>query len=384
MFYYLKSVWLFGRIILPMTQVSGLYLHVPFCKHLCNYCDFYKVKLESGRNQIEEFHQFLKKSWERHESLMREQNVSWGVLDTIYLGGGTPSLWGISGAQFFRELLKNVKASSPEFTMEVDPGTWDTEMISAWKETGLNRISIGTQSLDPKFLKIMDRVHSLEDSHSLLEFCRKGDWNFSLDFLLGIPHSQSEKRDIKRELDSLLSYGPKHISLYILNARSKYPLIDSLPEDDYIRDEYLFVSEYLRSKGFHHYEVSNFALPGYESRHNLKYWKGESVAALGPTGTGYFSLGEKKAFRYAWKVSRPDFQPEKLGEKELGLERIYLGLRLSEGWRPEHLSNDLSELFEEWRQKGYGKWNGERFILNSLGFVMLDSLMDDLFRKKLA
>ena len=368
-----------------MTQVSGLYLHVPFCKHLCNYCDFYKQKLDADRDQIEEFHQFLRGSWIRHEKLMDEQNVTWGPLDTVYLGGGTPSLWGVRGADFFREfLLTRLTLVNPEFTMEVDPGTWTVEMMRAWKDVGLNRISIGTQSLDPKFLKIMDRIHSLEETHSLLEFCRSGDWNFSLDFLLGIPHSQTGKRDIIKELDELLKYQPKHMSLYILNARSKYPLVDHIPDDEYIREEYLLVSEYLRSKGFHHYEVSNFALPGFESRHNQKYWRGESVGALGPTGTGYFSGSDNKAFRYIWKVMSPEIQPEPLGENEVNLERIYLSLRTSDGWRPGKTSVELVELFEEWQTRKYGLWNGEIMKLNSLGFVMLDSLMDDLFRRKLA
>lgn len=368
-----------------MTQVSGLYLHVPFCKHLCNYCDFYKQKLDSDRDQIEEFHQFLRGSWIRHEELLREQKLNWAPLDTVYLGGGTPSLWGIRGAEFFRSFfLSHLSLNSPEFTMEVDPGTWTPEMIKAWKDVGLNRISIGTQSLDPKFLKIMDRIHSLEETHAILQYCSEGNWNFSLDFLLGIPHSQTGKRDIVKELDELLKYNPKHMSLYILNARSKYPLVDHIPDDQYIREEYLLVSEYLRAKGFHHYEVSNFALPGFESRHNQKYWRGESVGALGPTGTGYFSQGNNRAFRYIWKVTSPEIQPEPLGESELRLERIYLSLRTSDGWKPANPSAELVQLFKEWQSSGHGAWDGEIMRLNSLGYVMLDSLMDDLFRKKLA
>jgi oxygen-independent coproporphyrinogen-3 oxidase len=316
---------------------------------------------------------------------MQEQQAKWGTLDSIYLGGGTPSLWGTRGAEFFQHfLLKKLQVNRPEFTMEVDPGTWNEDMITAWKENGLNRISIGTQSLDPKFLKIMDRIHSLEETHALLDFCHKGNWNFSLDFLLGVPHSKSEKRDIINELDELLKYRPKHISLYILNARSKYPLVEQIPDDEYIREEYLKVSEHLREKGFHHYEVSNFALPGFESRHNLKYWNGESVAALGPTGTGYFAKTNDSAFRYIWKVSEPEIQPENLTAKELNLERIYLGLRTSQGWKPETVSSKLIDQFTGWEKQSYGKWTGERMILNSLGFVMLDSLMDDLFRKNLA
>lgn len=361
-----------------MTQVSSLYLHVPFCLHLCNYCDFYKRKLDSRTEQFEDFHQFLKNSVVRHDELLRSHGFEWATLDTVYLGGGTPSLWGAEGATFFKDFIQpGPLAPNVEFTMEIDPGTWTEEMLTAWKGVGLNRISIGTQSLDKTFLQIMDRVHSLEDSFKFLEYLQKENWNYSLDFLLGIPHSKAKNRDIKNELDLLLAYKPKHISLYILNARQKYPHIMHLPDDDYIREEYLFVSEYLKSKGFHHYEVSNFALPGFESRHNMKYWKGESVGALGPTGTGYLAISPEKALRYKWKVTSPDCEIEELGEKELGIEKDYLSLRISDGWKPEPWT---ACLIKSWEQQGYATQKGEKVQLTALGFLMLDSLMDDLFR----
>lgn len=367
-----------------MTQVSSLYLHVPFCKHLCNYCDFYKRKLEPGSAQFEEFHQFLKDSVVRHEKLLSETNAQWAPLETVYLGGGTPSLWGERGAAFFQqEILKHSPITPDcEFTMEVDPGTWTPEMIQSWKVIGMNRISIGTQALHPEFLKIMDRDHTLEESFSLLKYCQDNNWNFSLDFLLGIPFSQEKNRDIIKELDLLLKFQPKHISLYILNARSKYPHIQNMPDDEYIGEEYLKVSEHLRSHGFHHYEVSNFALPGYESKHNLKYWKSESVAALGPTGTGLVHLQKDEAIRYKWKVSTAEVEIENLGKSELDLENQYLQLRTSMGWRPAVLTPSLKAVFLRWQTKGLGVFDGERMILNPNGFIILDSLMDDIFAQE--
>ncbi len=365
-----------------MTQVSSLYLHVPFCKHLCNYCDFYKRKLENPTVQFEEFHRTLEAELKRHADLMETENVAWSPLETVYLGGGTPSLWGKDGADFFNDkILSQIKLKSgAEFTMEVDPGTWNEELILAWKKIGLNRISIGTQTLNLEFLKIMDRIHSKDESLNLLKYCQQNDWNFSLDFLLGIPFSKVKNRDIINELEELLTFKPKHISLYILNARNKYPHAQDLPDDDYIRDEYLKMSEFLISRGFHHYEVSNFALPGFESKHNLKYWRSESVAALGPTGTGLFRKNETTAVRYKWKVSQAEFEPENLGSAELELERTYLELRTSRGWKPKSTPDSLIELFTLWNSQGYGRWDQDRMRLNSLGFVMLDSLMDDLFK----
>lgn len=365
-----------------MTHVSSLYIHVPFCKHLCNYCDFYKKLYEPGSSQTEDFHQFLINSWAAHQTLMKTQQVSWSPLESVYLGGGTPSLWGPDGAKFLQQLIEPEVTTSAdcEFTMEVDPGTWTPEMIDAWKEVGLNRISIGTQTLSPVFLKIMDRSHTLMETHDLLKYCQQGNWNFSLDFLLGLPFSQAKNRNIQVELDELLSYRPRHISLYILNARSKYPHIQAMPDDEFIRDEYLLVSEYLRSLGFIHYEVSNFALPGFESRHNLKYWKGEGVAALGPTGTGYFPLSESSALRYKWKVTRPECELENLGPSELGIESIYLALRTNLGWTPKTVKPDLDCTLKSWEKNGYLESKTPKIKLSSRGYLMLDSLMDDLFR----
>ena len=259
--------------------------------------------------------------------------------------------------------------------MEVDPGTWTEEMLSAWQEVGLNRISVGTQSLNPEFLKILDRIHSLNDSLYFLKFLQKNQWNYSLDFLLGVPFSHEKKRDIKQELDLLLDHSPKHISLYILNARSKYPHIQHIPDDDYISEEYLFVSEYLRSLGFHHYEVSNFALPGFESKHNQKYWNGQGVAALGPTGTGYLAINDNKAIRYKWKVTKPEVEIEELGPTELLLEKTYLSLRTSLGLK---ITPERYPLYLDWIKKNYATEDNGFIKLNSSGFLILDSLMKDL------
>ncbi len=368
-----------------MTQVSSLYLHVPYCKHLCNYCDFYKKQFDQSKKQIEEFHQFLDNSLMRHQEILNSSTVEILPLETVYLGGGTPSLWGVEGAEFFRDhVLKEMPiGDNCEFTMEIDPGTWTQEMIDSWKKIGMNRISIGTQSLHPDFLKIMDRQHSLQESLDLLKFCQENDWNFSLDFLLGIPFSKEKKRDIISELDLLLAYRPKHISLYILNARSKYPHIQNIPDDEYISEEYLQVSDYLVSKGYHHYEVSNFALPGFESKHNLKYWRSESVMALGPTGTGYLNLSENSGLRYKWKVSQPEVEVEHLSQAEVELEKMYLLLRTSMGWSPERLSPQLEKLFEHWVSQRLGVYQSGKMILNPRGFIILDSLMSDIFNQEL-
>jgi len=360
-----------------MTNATSLYVHVPFCRHLCNYCDFYKVK-HSNSAELERFSQFLTSSWLHHKNLLTEQAVVIKSWETIYLGGGTPSLWGEKGALDFANLIKEIPTTNNcEFTMEVDPGTWTENLLKSWQDIGLNRISVGTQALDEKFLNILDRSHSLDESLNFLNFLNQHHWNFSLDFLLGAPFSIENKRDLKREIDLLLSYGPKHISLYILNARSKYPHLSAIPHDDYVRDEYLFVSDYLGSKGFIHYEVSNFALPGFESKHNQKYWRSETVLGLGPSAVGYLNLRSDFALRYKWKVSQPTFQLEELKTEEIELEKMYLSLRTLEGMPLNKLP---SQVTSSWISQGLAHISGERLILTPKGWVILDSLMDDIFR----
>lgn len=365
-----------------MTKVSSLYLHIPFCKHLCNYCDFYKKLYDPSLNQIEDFHQFLQNSWIRHEELFEKYSCHFSPLSTLYFGGGTPSLWGTKGAKFFEEWFRSkiILAPNCEFTMEVDPGTWNKEMICAWRDLGMNRISIGTQTLNPNFLKIMDRSHNLEETFELLKYCHDEKINFSLDFLLGLPYSKEKQRDIISELERLLEYSPKHVSLYILNSRQKYPHAQSLPDDQFIHDEYMLVANFLMKKGFNHYEVSNFALPGFESRHNMKYWSGQAVAALGPTGTGYLPISKHCAVRYKWKVIKADFELETLGASEIELESTYLGLRTNEGWAPELITSELKSLFANWESRKLGVFLEGKMKLNSRGFIILDSLMDELFR----
>jgi len=363
-----------------MTSVSSLYVHVPFCRHLCNYCDFYKQKFDNPRAQREEFSAYLRASWERHESIMRTRGVQWSELQTVYLGGGTPSLWDVEGAEVLASLWKErvSLSKSCEFTFEVDPGAWTHAGLLAWERIGVNRYSVGTQSLDAGYLRVLDRDHNRAQTFALLEHLRGK--NFSVDFLLGAPQVNKE-REVLRELAELLSYEPKHLSLYILQPAAGYKLKARIPTDEVVGREYLSVSEYLRSRGFNHYEVSNFSLPGFESKHNLKYWLGESVAALGPTGTGYFSLSKEQAYRYKWKPGRAEIEDEVLGVSELELERLYLRLRLNLPFVASEIMSSpvFSSLLVKWQGRGLVEGLDGAWRMRPQGWVVLDSLMDEVF-----
>lgn len=364
-----------------MTTVASLYVHVPFCRHLCNYCDFYKQKLERPRAQLEEFSTFLRASWKRHESILSEQKASWAPLETLYFGGGTPSLWGAEGAKDFAQYFQLGLSLSPdaEVTFEIDPGSWSEEGLLAWEELGVNRYSVGTQSLNEHYLKVLDRAHDRDQTFRLLE--RLKGKNFSVDFLLGAPEV-GQKREVIQELTELLSYGPKHVSLYILQPAAGYKLKTKIPDDEVTSSEYLAVSEFLRSRGFHHYEVSNFGLPGFESRHNLRYWMGENVAALGPTGTGYLASASESAFRYKWKPGSADIELEKLQKDELEMERLYLRLRLSRPFTSDELverPHFLEELLGRWQTRKLVINEGAAWRMQPAAWVILDSLINEYF-----
>ena len=333
------------------------------------------------------FETSLLEGYSELSKLLEKNNSSISALNTLYLGGGTPSLWDKRGAEFMKNFLleRNIKLSSgAEFTLEVNPGAWSREGLSAWQSTGVNRYSLGIQSLDSNFLKIIDRVHNIDDVFDTLNFFSSNELHFSVDFMLGLPFSEKYNRDIIAELSEILKFNPEHISLYILTTKAGYVHRDHLPGEEYIEGEYLAVANFLESHGFNHYEVSNFAKANKESKHNLKYWRSESVAALGASATGFL---KESATRYKWKVTKSEYSEEVLSSDELRLEEVYMGLRINQLYDLSKISKDLvrlGSLLDEWQGLDYLKERVEyRVSLNSKGFLLLDSLMNDLFKHEL-
>ena len=229
-----------------MEEVNSLYIHFPFCRHLCNYCDFYKHKLEA-KEQISEFELKVLAEIEANDIFLARNKAKISTLKSLYIGGGTPSLWSISGANFlYNNIIEKYGLEKDcEFTIEVDPGTWTIQEIDRWVEIGVNRFSIGIQSFDAKFLPILDRAHTMKEANELLEFMNERKYNYSIDLMLGLPYSLESKRDIEKEIELLLPFSPSHFSVYILKTRKNYALNDHLPSEDTIADEYLRACKYL-------------------------------------------------------------------------------------------------------------------------------------------
>lgn len=367
-------------------KIESLYLHFPFCKHLCNYCDFYKKVPKDRLIELVDFHYYLETSFLEHEKLIKTNGYSWGPLKTLYIGGGTPSLWGIEGSEFLKSFLKKHQielSSDCEFTLEVNPGSWNEKTLNQWESIGVNRYSLGIQSLDRQVVKNLDRVHGIEDVYETLEYFHKKKANFSVDFMLGLPYSKEDKRDVLAELEQVLKYGPSHFSVYILTVKNNYTHYDHLPNEEWIEKEYLDVADFLKTKGFKHYEVSNFALPGFESKHNLSYWQSKTVAALGPSATGF--LAEEK-LRYKWKTKEAKMEVENLTEEEFKLEKIYMALRADGIDLKTRIEKDprWKELSLRWIRDELASIDAkEHLSLTSKGYLLLDSLMNDLFVLKL-
>jgi oxygen-independent coproporphyrinogen-3 oxidase len=364
-------------------KIDSLYIHFPYCRHLCNYCDFYKTVPSDITKDVQQFHSYLERSYLIHQSLIEKHGYSWSPLKTIYIGGGTPSLWGQDGSRFLQDFFRKHQiqmASDCEFTLEVNPGGWSEEGLQSWQEIGANRFSLGVQSLNKDMIQFLDRVHTVSDVYDTLNYFHKNKLNFSMDFMLGLPSSQNYKRDVLGELKQALVYQPSHFSVYILTVKENYKYYKDLPAEEWIETEFLQVSDFLIDHGYLHYEVSNFALKGKQSAHNLNYWKSQTVAALGPSATGFLS---EERLRYKWTPLNPETSLEYLTEDEFRLERIYMSLRSEEGLNINEFPEKISSLIEKWSLNQLIIKKNDKIYLTSRGYLLIDSLMNDLFSFKL-
>jgi oxygen-independent coproporphyrinogen-3 oxidase len=332
---------------------------------------------------FKKYHEYIRTSFEHHQSLMELNGYSWAPLKTVYIGGGTPSMWGVEGKEFLNNFFheKNLVIDPEcEFTLEVNPGAWTDESLSAWRIFGVNRFSLGIQSLNAGMINYLDRIHSIGDVFDTLNYFNKNQLNFSVDLMLGLPYSKELKRNIIEELAIVLGFNPSHFSVYILTVKENYKHYLMLPDEEWIEKEFLDVADFLCSKKFLHYEVSNFSLPEMQSRHNFNYWSSQTVAALGPSATGFF---KENRLRYKWKPNYPEFETEQLTEEEFQLEKIYMSLRSSNGVRVSDFSKELLNVVNIWKERNLVHESEGVVRLNSKGYLLVDSLMNDLFKSKL-
>ncbi len=329
----------------------SLYIHWPFCPYKCHFCNF--VALAAHDQYMADYHNALVKEI---ETFFSRQNSKL-TIDTVYLGGGTPSTYPLPLLLDTFGTLKNAVTFSSDYEMsiEVNPGTVSDEQLVAWREMGINRISIGVQSLNEMVLKRLNRHQSTKDVGEVLEKAHRLFSALSIDLILGLPGVSAEQW--KETLAQVVQWPIAHISIYFLMVHEQTPLYFgvksnkiTLPPDDEVVDLYYWSIDYLAEHQFVQYEISNFARPGFESRHNKAYWdrvpfKGFGLGACSFDGNKRFQ-NEKNLMKYINNIGDGkdviDFS-EQLSREQIWLETLMLGLRQKNGMVYEELINFLHD-----------------------------------------
>ncbi len=272
------------------TLRPGLYLHIPFCQSKCGYCDFYSVTDLSKRT---DFLRSLKNEIAFYAVLASKENI----FDTIYLGGGTPSLLEPGQIEDILIQLTDVFTIDPsaEITLEVNPGTAEFKKLRAFNRAGINRLSIGIQSFNDNHLRLLERMHTADQARRSIEASREAGFeNISLDFIYGVPGQSRD--DWQMTLGSALAYKPEHISAYSLIIEPDTPFYwkrqhgqIQVPDDDHVADFFRYTREILCANQYIHYEISNFARSeALVSRHNSKYWDHTPYLGFGPSAHSFW------------------------------------------------------------------------------------------------
>jgi oxygen-independent coproporphyrinogen-3 oxidase len=358
-----------------------IYVHVPFCARRCSYCDFaIAVRRETPNRQ---FVDAIAAEW-------RGRSAEWEAADTIetlYFGGGTPSRLATESVAAIIDLVRSTLplARDAEVTLEANPDDVTEERADAWAASGVNRISLGVQSHDPRVLEWMHRTHRAEQVPAAVDVLRAaGIYNISIDMIFALPVIL--QRDWRDDLEQTLDLDPMHVSLYGLTVEPHTPLfrwrqrgIAVPPPDERYADEFVAAHERLMSAGFDHYEVSNAGRPNYRSRHNSAYWSGADYLGLGPSAHSYHGSERRWNVReWAAYQSRSEAGAslvagsETLGDEERLLERRYLGLRTRQGMPMTDLP---PEALARWCTEGWATVSNRVVRLTVEGWLRLDALV---------
>ncbi len=367
--------------------MAGIYVHIPFCIQKCTYCDFTSFKAAEG--DMDAYFAGLLR-----EIGLRRKELENYTFDTVYFGGGTPTA---APAEYVTAALMRLKelyniAGGAEITLEMNPGTIDSQKLSLYRGAGFNRFSVGLQTADDRELLRLNRIHT-SAQYSLAAHLLKGE-NFSCDILIGL-HDQTAE-DLKKTVDFAVSSGVKHVSMYALKAEEGTPMYTDylngeLPSDDECAELYDAGVKFLGERGFGRYEVSNFCLPGFESRHNLNYWRrGEYI------GFGIAAHSFIKERRFSNVTNLADYLrcvttnrcaeifSEDITEEEAKAETIMLALRTAEGFRAGEFGKRFkTDFFREYgprldKLEKYLEISGERIRIKDEYLYVQNSIIIDL------
>jgi oxygen-independent coproporphyrinogen III oxidase len=359
-----------------------VYLHVPFCARRCSYCDF-AIAVRRDVPSAAYTDATLREwgGWQNHEIWAESPGV-----ESVYFGGGTPSRLEPGAIARILQRIAADRAVAPgaEVTLEANPDDVTREAARGWRAAGVSRVSLGAQSFDPAVLGWMHRTHSAEQIGTAVATLRNaGIAELSLDLIFGLPAALG--RNWRADLDQALALRPDHLSLYGLTIEDHTPLarwtargeVAPVDEDRYAA-EFLQADAVMRQAGYEHYEVSNYALPGRQARHNSAYWRRAPFIGIGPSAhSGWganrrWNLREWAAYERAMSAGEsPVAGTERLDEEAVELEELYLGLRTLEGIARDRLPRDTAEA---WIDAGWAAESGGRVRLTPEGWLRLDAL----------
>lgn len=334
----------------------GVYVHIPFCRQKCSYCDFYSIK----RNDEWE-NKFTEAVIAEIKSYSDKLNGNY-TADTIYFGGGTPSIISPENlSRIMENLRETIKTDvHPEISMEANPNTLTAEKLRAYGEMGINRLSIGIQSLNDDILKKIGRIHNSSEALDAIDMCKQtGFKNINADVMFNIPGQTV--RDVEDTLYEIIGTGVTHISFYSLKLEKGTPMYDmeksrriTMPDEDLEREMYYAGRSLMEKNGLFQYEISNFAEKGFECRHNLKYWNQEEYIGLGPSAHSFLNSirysNPPDLNLYCESSVKGNFEriiQEELGKDDLMIEYIMLRLRLTEGLNIKDFKSKFSLDFKE-------------------------------------
>jgi oxygen-independent coproporphyrinogen-3 oxidase len=378
------------------SRPVSLYVHFPFCVHRCHYCDFSVHR--TARPPVEEWIACVER-----EAGAWFDRAGWPrplVLETLFLGGGTPSLIGPHTNALKDALSAYFDLGQPdlEWTTESNPASLSREVAGDWRAAGVSRISIGVQSFDDSVLSWLGRLHDAREAREAIgRALEAGIESVNIDLIFGLPAELP--RDWSREVETALETGVTHVSAYGLTAEPRTPLgrrvrsgETRLAGEEGYAAEYLAAVDALEAAGFAHYEVSNFALPGHECRHNWHYWDGSSYLGLGPSahsfigGTRTWNVFRWEAYRRAVARGGDTLEGhETPGASESQLERLWLALRTRQGLDVREqaaaveLRSRAEDLLGAWREAGWlRRGDPHRIQLTAEGWLRMDELVAEL------
>ncbi len=372
--------------------MAGIYIHIPFCRKACHYCNFH---FSTTHHQIEPMMAAIEK-----EAVLQKDYLS-EPIETIYFGGGTPSLLSIHQLQKVMEILQSEYqiAVNAEITIETNPDDFEEEKLEAWKKMGINRLSIGIQSFFEADLQWMNRAHNAAQADSCIRMAKDAGFdNITIDLIYGTPTLTDEAW--KENVDKALSLGIDHISCYALTVEPKTGLekmiqqkkIEAVDPDKQAR-HFSLLMQWLAEAGFDHYEISNFSKPGKKSKHNSNYWNGVDYLGLGPSAHSFngrsrqWNIANNALYIQSLAKDQVPFELEILSSMEQLNEYIMTSLRTMEGLSLETVSRKWSEKelhqIIEIAQKpilqGYMILKDKNLILTNAGKLMADGIASDLF-----